>query len=122
MGHTIKRTGRWRGTRAPANGSIATGSSNTSPTWSFDRVEYLMTNPSTSFGAWAASGKGTNRRDCDEFHDFVRQHRRKRRVRRVQQLTAQEKRERWHTPAEKAACGSERPRFLDRIPCRAQVQ
>ena len=35
-------------------------------------------------------------------------------------LTAQEKRENWLTPAEKAARGIERPRFLDRMPCRAR--
>ena len=64
---------------------------------------------------------------CD-YREFEMRWRRARRSRRVQRLTTldvmttQEKRERWMTPAEKAARGTLCPRFLDRMPCRAEAR
>jgi len=59
--------------------------------------------------------------DPGTFEGFQKQWQRAQRLRRPQRLTAQQKRERWCTPAEKAARGSLRPRFLDRMPCRARA-
>ena len=54
-----------------------------------------------------------------EWSVFQSEWRSQRRAKRAQRLTAKKKRERWLTPAEKAARGTARPRFLDRMPCQA---
>ena len=56
-----------------------------------------------------------------DFAAFEKSWRRSHRSRRVQRLTAQEKRERCLLPAERAARGTARPRFLDRMPSRASA-
>ena len=57
----------------------------------------------------------------EDFQVEWRERLQQRRALRQQRLTAQEKKERWRTPVEKAARGRAEPRFLDRMPCRARA-